>query len=186
MLEKPKAGFDGDARLQAEPNYKEPPVAPSQKSGRAFARGRDVGCRLFNRMTAEDRVNVFGVEQIERPAEFTAHLERPLFGDDFARFLFAERADHLRDVFSRATAGEGGRELIEHVGIEFPEKTPAQFHRFDFEKFRGCDGLCEGLHFTETFFHGIFGRAFGRFASVCGQALRPTATYAWAVARTSS
>lgn len=30
MLEKPKAGFDGDARLQAEPNYKEPPVAPSQ------------------------------------------------------------------------------------------------------------------------------------------------------------
>ena len=92
-------------------------------------------------MIAEDRVNVFGVEQIERPAEFAAHLERTLFGDDFARFLFAERADHSRDVFSRAAAGEGGGELIEHVGIEFPEKTPAQFHRFDFEKFRGCDGL---------------------------------------------
>lgn len=26
MLEKPKAGFDDDARLQAEPNYKERPL----------------------------------------------------------------------------------------------------------------------------------------------------------------
>mgnify|MGYP007069198222 CR=1 FL=1 len=108
-------------------------------------------------MIAEDRVNVFGVEQIERPAEFAAHLERTLFGDDFTRFLFAERADHSRDVFSRAAAGEGGGELIEHVGIEFPEKTPAQFHRFDFEKITltGCSRARLVLHIRNIFSHCV-------------------------------